>query len=292
MTRGTIYPWLSLCCPECFEKIDREALRCKNGHQFNEEHGVVSLLGTEMDLRLHSFLDKFEDFRSTRGMRGRNPAWFQELPYGPMAKGSFEWRIRQAGWEIIKNATRNLSGLRILDFGAWNGWLSHRLAALGHQVVSVDYFVDPLDGLGAKMHYDVDWSAIQMDLEDLSILPAAYDMVIVNHCLQFYSNLSKFLEGTRRLLVENGTIQMIGLSFFADPSKQIERVQAYRADFQNHGFDFFKPVKGYLDFEDRMLLKREGISLHPYRALWKANFRSRVDRTKPRYEFGRFTKGQ
>ena len=39
--------------------------------------------------------------------------------------------------------------IRVLDVGAGNSWLSHRLASFGHQVVAVDRLDDELDGLGA-----------------------------------------------------------------------------------------------------------------------------------------------
>jgi SAM-dependent methyltransferase len=216
--------------------------------------------------------------------------WFRQLPYGPIAKGNFEWRYRQAGWEIINQRLKGQPRQKILDIGAWNGWLSHRLVAAEHQVVAVDYFVDPLDGLGAMTHYDVAWPAIQMDLENLTNLPVAFDLIIVNHCLQFFATPLETLRQAQQLLIQDGKILVIGLAFFADPRKQIERVKRYRTEFGKHGVDFFKPMKGYLDFYDRKHLQQEGIKFHPYQQLWKANLRSQIDPTRPRYEFGLYAK--
>jgi predicted RNA methylase len=43
--------------------------------------------------------------------------------------------------------------LRIADLGAGNCWLSYRLALRGHLPIAIDIQGDPLDGLGAGLHY-------------------------------------------------------------------------------------------------------------------------------------------
>ena len=61
--------------------------------------------------------------------------------------------------------------LRVLDLGAGSGWLSHRLASLGHHVVAVDRLDDEADGLGACRHYPVSFAAVQADFDALPFEP-------------------------------------------------------------------------------------------------------------------------
>ena len=81
--------------------------------------------------------------------------------------------------------------LKILDLGAWNGWLSNQLSSDGHELVTaIDYFLHERDGLAAKKYYPNEFLAIQMDLEDLSILPYNYDIIIINRGFTLFCQFS------------------------------------------------------------------------------------------------------
>ena len=180
---------------------------------------------------------------------------------------------------------RDRGRLRILDFGAWNGWLSNRLAAQGHDVTAIDYFVDEFDGLRARKFYDSDWLAIQMNLEDLDVLGTQFDVVVVNRCVQFYADPPAFAGHVKRKVAPGGLLLLTGLAFLRDPSQRIAGLAALRRQYQQNGFDFFKPMKGYLDFDDKARLAAQGFYLHPYRRLLAANARSLLSPAAPRYYY-------
>src|SRR5207248_602439 len=75
---------------------------------------------------------------------GRHPAaadYYRRLPsVAPGDPYARDWQVRRETYHHLLGHV--LAGgplpLRVLDLGAGSGWLSHRLAALGHQPVAVD----------------------------------------------------------------------------------------------------------------------------------------------------------
>ena len=100
----------------------------------------------------------------------------------------------RADWRIRRETYHHLLGhvlaagpqpLRVLDLGAGSGWLSHRLASLGHHAVAVDAIDDAVDGLGAARHYASDFVRVQADFDALPFAPAQFDLVIFNGSLHY-----------------------------------------------------------------------------------------------------------
>ena len=206
------------------------------------------------------------------------------------AQFQMEWRVRRYDWQVIGRMLpdRSARSIRVLDIGAWNGWLSHQLAQRGHDVTAVDYFVDEYDGLGARRFYSSTWRAIQLDLDDLTVLDEPFDVMILNRCTQFFADPAALLRTTRARLAPEGQLIITGLQFFRDPRPKARAVtqaqQTYRA---RTGFDLFlKPTKGYLDFEDRRRFQADGVQLRAYPQLWPANLKARFRPARPRHEYG------
>ena len=75
--------------------------------------------------------------------------------------------------------------LRVLDLGAGSGWLSHRLAGLGHLVVAVDAIDDEVDGLGAAHHYAAEFGVVQADFNAVPFAAGQFDLVVFNGSLHY-----------------------------------------------------------------------------------------------------------
>ena len=268
-------------CPNCHEPLD-EALRCVNDHRFAEHNGVLVLLADEFGARLQAFLSSFEALREREHKRLIDPAAYEQLPdirSGDRA-WQVEWRLRRYDLAIVLDRLRARSArsARVLDIGAWNGWLSHQLAGRGHDVTAVDYFVDEYDGLGARRCYSTRWRAVQLDLDDLTVLNESFDVIILNRCVQFFTDPITQLHVARALLAPGGQLILTGLQFFRDPRLKAREVaqarQAYRA--QTGSDLFLKPTKGYVDFEDRRRFQADGMQLHDYPQLRLANLKARL----------------
>lgn len=279
---------MGLRCPTCRAPLD-QALACANGHRFAERQGVLRLLDAGFAAELDRFLGRLEPIRAAEGRRLLDPAAYPLLPLGSR---HHEWRLRRYDLALLRRLLRGLrpagARLRVLDVGAWNGWLSNRLAEDGCEVTAVDYFADPHDGLGARQFYRSQWRAIQLDLLGLDALEPEYDVVVINRCLQFAPDPAAFVRQARLLLATGGLLAATGIECFADPRAKAASVRRRLAEhLARHQFDLFlRPTKGYLDRGDLGALAAAGLRCRPYPQLWLANLKARLRPARGRHLYG------
>ena len=283
---------MGLRCPTCREPIDSRGQVCPNRHSFEYRDGVLRLLDAAFADRLESFTARLSVIREAEGKRLTDISAYEGLPFSQLESGDpawrTEWRLRCHDLDMLSRLIAGRSRCRVLDVGAWNGWLSHQLAAQGHDVTAVDYFDDAYDGLAARKHYRAHWRAIQMDLTDLAILDERFDVVVLNRCLAFFPNPVACVVSARGLLSDGGVLAITGLQFFRHTAPKARSVEwqreAYRARYD---FELFlKPTKGYLDWEDRRRLQKVGATLKSYPQLWMANLKAAVRRALPYHMYG------
>lgn len=260
---------MPLLCPECHHLLDESRLSCSNSHLYGIQDGVLVLLTETFAAELAAFEIALKKMRTEIGKRITDPAIYDQLPCARSIQSDKEWRERCMDLRLIRRLIVNHYGperdstLTILDVGAYNGWLSHNLARLGHLVTGIEYFRDPFDGLGAVQYHSVAWRAIQMDLLDLSVLDQSYDVVIMNHGLHFFPNSAAYVKQLLEKVSPGGLFVAIGLRIWADPSRrqlQVERMQ--REFFQKYGQDMLlRPAPGYLAGEDKRKLRDLGLQL-------------------------------
>jgi hypothetical protein len=132
-----------------------------------------------------------------------------------------------------------------------------------------------------------------MDLRDLSVLEEAYDVVILNRCLAFFTDPAAYAAGVKARVAPGGLLLLTGLQFFGAPAEKARRVAAERRTFrERHGLDLFLfPTRGYLEDTDRAGLEAEGVSVRAYPQLWAANLRARLWRSRPQHAYGVWAKG-
>src|SRR5262245_11594678 len=116
------------------------------------------------------FLAHYTAIRHAEGRGSADPEYYRALPDRDLnGTAPDHWRIRvRSSQHFVQTVLRQLEAaagrpLDLLDLGAGNGWMSHRLALRGHRAVAVDVFEDRQDGLGALMRYDHSVSAIAAD---------------------------------------------------------------------------------------------------------------------------------
>jgi SAM-dependent methyltransferase len=164
-----------------------------------------------------------------------------------------EWRLRRESFANLQRHALPSSWShppRTLDLGAGCGWLSHRLAAIGHHAVAVDCLVDDEDGLRACRHYPVRIVAVQADFDRLPFEPAQFDLAIFNGSLHYAPDPAATIADVSRLLVPGGALAIVDSPMFvrdadgeAMAADQLSRLR------QEHGLaDPIRPGKGYLTF--------------------------------------------
>ncbi|MBC8159970.1 MAG: class I SAM-dependent methyltransferase [Roseiflexaceae bacterium] len=273
-------------CPSCREPLG-ETLRCTNGHQFHETAGVLALLDADFARRLRPFTTRLAEIRAAEGQTLPDPAVYAMLPYAAALQGNHEWRNR--GYDLaVLNALLPGRPLAVLDVGAWNGWLSNRLALLGHTVTAVDYFDDQHDGLRARQFYHATWRAIQINLADLAPLDELFDLVVLNRCLAFASDPRAFVQAVQQRVKPGGLLVLTGLELFRNPSRKIAAVAVLCQRYQvQYDFELFlAPTRGYLDFGDKAALESLGVAVRPYPQLWRANLRALLRPARPWHAYG------
>lgn len=280
---------MSILCPECDVPVDLGVARCGGGHCFETDDGVVSLLSAKRREELNSYLRAFERWRQDRGDLITDPGSYPRLPDCPPGGDGGLWGLRALDLSLIRRFLRGRSRQRVLEIGAWNGWLSHQLSGDAHDVLAIDYFVHQFDGLRARKHYPEEaWSAVQLDLEDLGILQGPFDVIIFNRGLSTFVDPVQTLKGAAEMLAPGGLVIATGLNVFRDTSKIEAHFKATRREFEKTtGRDlFFKPMKGYLDSQDLKNLRSVGMAIGGQLRLWRPNLRALLDPSRPRFMYG------
>lgn len=288
---------MPLLCPNCRTAIDPATDSCHYGHGFTEADGVLPLLSDSFARRLAEFESALSVARKAEGNHPLEVTAYERLPFSRSAEAQpgmrLEWRLRRYDLAVIQQRLAHRSQQRVLDVGAWNGWLSHQLASAGHCVTAVDYFADPHDGLRARRFYRKTWRCIQMDLRDPSLLDEQFDVIVVNRCLAFFDDPAAYLECLKPLVSTGGLVIVTGLQFFFAPAVKARHVaDDRRRHRQQYGFELFLfPTRGYLDRNDYARLEANGLSLHPYPQLWAANLKARLNPSRPRHAYGVWVNG-
>jgi SAM-dependent methyltransferase len=199
--------------------------------------GIYRLLSHERLLEIEPFLAQYRRIRVADGYRQRDAAYYRGLP--EVARGDPQhavWRIRQQSFRHLSGTVLPRLGrgpLRVLDLGAGNAWLSHRLTLLGHACVAVDWLDDPDDGLGAALHYPTTFTRLQADFDQLPMVRGQFDAVIFNASLHYSANPSATLRSASKALVNGGTLVVMDSPVFvreADGRRMLAERQEVFAD--------------------------------------------------------------
>lgn len=277
---------MRLLCPECRQLLDTQAMICANGHLFSRVDDVLVLLSANFAAQLEPFAATLSQMRADTNKRLVNPALYDQLPCAASLQTDVEWRARCRDLQWIRQTLKSRFGAKqqsILDVGAYNGWLSHQLARLGHTVTGIEYFRDPFDGLGARPFYTAAWQPIQMDLLDLSVLDQAYDVVIMNHGLHFFPDPPAYVAQLLAKVAPGGLLMVIGLQFWRDPRKRKQQVAAMQQAYaRQYGRPMLlRPAPGYLDGQDWARLSQAGLTFYPNTHYRLHNLLSSVVKTRP-----------
>lgn len=279
-------------CPKCETPLD-DGWRCAKGHSLPFRDGIPSVLGDELRSRLEPFLDAFSTYREQRGERITDPAVYAGLPQSGIAIDRSLWKPRCFDLALVKRSIRGRERLRVLDIGAWNGWLSNTLVVDGHIVTALDYFTDPFDGIGAVRHYRNTFQAVQFDLERLDLINEHFDLVIGNRCAAYFEDLGRSIAQMKALLAPNGTLLLTGLNIHRSTKAIEAHFAAARDRFHaQHGMPyFFKPVRGFLSSSDVRSFTAHGLSIHSYPELRWKNMLRFLRPSKPGYFYAVYNIG-
>jgi SAM-dependent methyltransferase len=207
------------------------------------------------------FLEDYSKIRHAEGRGSANSAYYRELPDRDLSgRNPEQWRIRARSFHafertVLADAERKaMRTLDVLDLGAGNGWMSHRLASRGHRAVAVDIFCDELDGLGALAHYSVRFPAAAADFDLLPFGDAAFDLAVFNSSFHYSSAYRRTLTEVRRCLRPGGSVVIMDSPFY-QRSEHGEMMRAERQEYFEHTYGFRSDALKSIEYLDRRMLQ-------------------------------------
>lgn len=226
----------------------------KRGLSFDERDGILRCLSPERAHALDAFSRQYRTVRDQDGYGVHAPEYYRALPWTPQDDPQHNvWLVRQRSFERFRTMVRSRfrqHPAAILDLGAGNGWLAHRMSQDGCPVVAVDIHDDDVDGLGAARHYDDAFCRVQADFDDLPFAPRQFDVVVFNGSLHYAPHVRATLTRVRSLVAPGGIIAVIDSPMFECPhagrAMRERNVEHFR---RHHGVENpVLPGEGFLLF--------------------------------------------
>jgi SAM-dependent methyltransferase len=176
-----------------------------------------------MEAALERFARDYAEHRAAEGRDYRGRALF-DLPYVTAGPFADQWRVRARSFEaFMTRVVRPMAGklgrpLNMLDLGAGNGWLSHRVACEGHRSCALDIRDDRVDGLGAAAAFAERFpDRIQCLVASFDALPLdseSADLAVFNASLHYATDLRAVLAEAHRAVRPGGAIVILDSPFY------------------------------------------------------------------------------
>jgi SAM-dependent methyltransferase len=220
---------------------------------FELQRGIWRFLTATRGARLEPFVQQYRAVRQREGRRRSAPEYYRMLPsVAPGDPDAGDWQVRRETYFHLLGhvLAAGPQPIRMLDLGAGSGWLSHRLAALGHRVVAVDAIDDDVDGLGAARHYAADFAVVQADFDALPFAAGQFDLVVFNGSLHYAVDAEDTLARAHRMLATGGVLAVMDSPMFrADRDGSAMLDDKFRRIALDCGVaQTVRPGTGYLTF--------------------------------------------
>ena len=211
--------------------------------ELRQEHGIWNALPPKRQAYYERFIREYEIVRAREGRGSENASFYFALPHKDLTgRNPWQWKIRSRSFRYIEREilpdleNRWNRPLVVLDLGAGNGWLSHRLALRGHFPVAVDLLTNEFDGLAAASHYAKKlpklFPRFRAEVDRLPFANAQYDCVIFNASFHYSEDYSRTVGEAIRCLRSGGAIVIADSPWYSREEFGLRMVRERRRDFQ------------------------------------------------------------
>lgn len=231
-----------LACPRCrgpLNTLGTDRLECPADHlTFDRQEGIWRFLLPERADYYSRFIKEYAYIRAAEGRSSPNSSYYRALPFKDLTgRWRREWAIRAAGFRaFIARVLEPLEAgipLSVLDLGAGNGWLSGRLAARGHSMTAIDLQTGDQDGLGAHIHYQPAFTAVQAEFDYLPLAAAQFDLAVFNASFHYSENYETTLQALLPLLKPEGNVVILDTPIYHNSASGAAMVRERQAQFES-----------------------------------------------------------
>ena len=249
-----------ISCPQCgvpLKIISSSILGCpKDGLEYIRKDGIWRFLSSDRLKYYQRFIQEYETVRSAEGRGSADSAYYQALPFQDLTgRMASDWKIRATGFQTLLTQviakTETNGPLKILDLGAGNCWLSYRLTLKSHTLAAVDLLTNSLDGLGAHIHYPVDFTVAQAEFDNIPFANNQFDIVIYNASFHYAVSYRETLREAMRCLTPDGQIVILDSPIYNDRASGEKMVREREKHFKNlYGFSSNSiPSENFLTYQ-------------------------------------------
>jgi SAM-dependent methyltransferase len=218
-------------------------ISCVCGFALRHRDGILRALAPDRAAHFRQFMDEYGEIRLREGRGAADAAYYLALPFEDRTgRNSWQWSIRAKTFQYFsshllpKIERRAGRPLDILDNGAGNGWLSHRLTLRGHRCAAVDLLDNDWDGLGATHHYlfnlTTPFAVVQAEMDRLPFADGQFDLVIFNASFHYSTNYSQTVDEALRCLRPGGSLVVLDTPYYYRDSSGSAMVREREAEFE------------------------------------------------------------
>lgn len=241
---GNIYPSIRLQCPRCrTDGIRSDCLLC--GFQLRNSDGIIEALPPERIPHYVRFIEEYERIRFAEGRGSEMEAFYLSLPYTDTSgRNCSQWQIRARSYDCliaqVLKPNFPTSGVRILDLGAGNCWMSFRLAVSGHHLCAVDLLTNVSDGLGAaenyRSHLPKLFPRFRAELARLPFEDEQFDVAIFNASFHYAEDYEVVLREALRCVRPGGMVIITDTPWYSSEESGKKMISERNAIFlQRYG---------------------------------------------------------
>ena len=249
---------ISLLCWQCSKSLgsitaipatEYGVWSCKScGTETLCDEGIWISLAPERLKYFKRFIADYEFIRSAEGRGSVDANYYLALPYEDLSgRNANQWKIRACTFRYMEQHIISPLGvlrnrpLRILDLGAGNGWMSYRLALMGHSPVAVDLLTNDHDGLGAATHFGRHvqplFPRVQAELDHLPFASSSFDLTIFNASFHYSEDYDQTLAEAIRCTRSGGVVVIADTPWYADEKSGRKMVEEKHSHFAaKYGF--------------------------------------------------------
>lgn len=236
-------------CPACGSRLQQSArneLHCAHDDaRYTQIQGIWRMLTPQQENNYARFVEEYDIVRNAEQWGSERAAYYRALPYRDLSGQHTDiWRIRAITYtKFLKEVLHPLarargSLLRIVDAGAGNGWLAHRLSQEGHRVMATDLRTNASDGLGAHRWYDENASfvPVQAAFESIPLDDSSADLIIFAGSLHYATEYEAVLQEAKRVAGGRGQVVVMETPVYRRASSGEQMVRELHQRLrQQHG---------------------------------------------------------